>query len=428
MIGQVDFNQGLYYLNGFPITKNSDFSPCNMLNCAKSDIDTWHYRLGHPARRITEHICKAFPYVQSKCSDVCDVCHLSKQHKLPFCKSDTVSDSCFDLVHLDIWGPISIPSIHGHKYFLTVVDDHSRHTWIFLMQAKSETRKLIQNFIIHIKNQFDKTIKCFRSDNGPEFNCVDIYDTYGITYQKSCVETPQQNSVVERKHQHILNVTRSLLFQSNMPKAYWCYAATHAIHIINRLPTAVLNNKCPYEILYKKPPTFLNLKVFGTLCFASTLDNNRTKLDPRARKCVFLGFKTGIKGYVLLDTLSREIFITRNVIFYENIFPFKAVEQCIQTNGDHHDSDFLLKEGDHSPNNSKDLQQTFLRKNIEDNIETESIPDSVSDISSTNEDNDQPSDNSQGSRDTNLRRSERQRKAPLYLKDYIHQVNNSMKP
>jgi len=111
---------------------------------------------------------------------------------------------------------------------------------------------------------------------------------------------------VERKHQHILNVSRSLLFQSNLPKAYWCYVVIHVVHIINRLPPTVKNNVCPYQILYKKPPTYLNLKVFGTLCFASTLENNRTKLDPRARKCVFLGFKVGVKGYVLLDTLSIE--------------------------------------------------------------------------------------------------------------------------
>jgi len=75
------------------------------------------------------------------------------------------------------------------------------------MHSKSETRKLIQNFIIHVKNQFDKTIKSFRTDNGPEFNCVDMYNAYGIDHQRSCVETPQQNSVVERKHQCILNIT-----------------------------------------------------------------------------------------------------------------------------------------------------------------------------------------------------------------------------
>jgi len=89
-----------------------------------------------------------------------------------------------------------------------------------------------------------------------------------------------------------------------MPKAYWCYVATHVVNIINKLPTVVLNDKCPYEILYDKPPIFLNLKVFGTLCFASAIEHNRTKLNPKARKCVFLGFKSSIKGYVLLDIMS----------------------------------------------------------------------------------------------------------------------------
>jgi len=58
------------------------------------------------------------------------------------------------------------------------------------MHTKSETRKPIQDFIIHVKNQFEKTIKCFRTDNGPEFNCVDIYNAYGINHQRSFVETP----------------------------------------------------------------------------------------------------------------------------------------------------------------------------------------------------------------------------------------------
>jgi len=63
MIGQVDFNQGLYYLNGFPFTKTTIFFPYTVLNCLKCDIDTWHYRLGHPAHRVSEHICKTFPLV-----------------------------------------------------------------------------------------------------------------------------------------------------------------------------------------------------------------------------------------------------------------------------------------------------------------------------------------------------------------------------
>ena len=159
------------------------------------------------------------------------------------------------------------------------------------MHSKGETRNLLLNFVIYIKNQFKKDIKTIRSDNGPEFEYDDLYNKYGIIHQRSCVHTPQQNSVVERKHQHILNVTRSLLFQSNIPKCYWSYAVNHVVHIINRIPSAVLKNKSPYEMLYSKSPTYLDLKTFGCLSFASTPDINRNKLDPRARKCVLLGLK-----------------------------------------------------------------------------------------------------------------------------------------
>jgi len=101
-----------------------------------------------------------------------------------------------------------------------------------------------------------------------------------------------------------------------LPKAYWSYVV---VYLINRLPSIVINYKTPYELIYKSPPTYLNLKTFGSLCFASTLDGNRTKLELKVRKCVFLGFKTGIKGYVVLDTNNRDIFINKRIIFYENI-------------------------------------------------------------------------------------------------------------
>jgi len=144
------------------------------------------------------------------------------------------------------------------------------------------------------------------------------------------LKPPQQNAIVERKHQHILNVARSLMFQSNLPKAYWTYAVSHAIHLINRLPTPTLKNKSPYKIFHGDPPTLLDLKVFGCLCYASTLENNRNKFDPRARKGVFIGYKTGVKGYIVLNIQTREIFISRNVIFYEHVFPYVNSENKIE--------------------------------------------------------------------------------------------------
>jgi len=75
-------------------------------------------------------------------------------------------------------------------------------------------------------------------------------------------------------------------------------------------------------MLYKIEADFNGLKVFGSLCYASTLSTNRTKFDPRASKCVFIGFKRGTKGYVLLNIQSREIFVSRDVVFYEHVFPY----------------------------------------------------------------------------------------------------------
>lgn len=92
-------------------------------------------------------------------------------------------------MHIDIWGPFKDENFTHTPYFLTIVDDYNRDTWVFLMGHKSEAGKLMRNFIIMVDRQYENKIKKVRSDNGSEFfsrECQDFFTFHGIIHEKSC--------------------------------------------------------------------------------------------------------------------------------------------------------------------------------------------------------------------------------------------------
>ncbi|KAG7546386.1 Integrase catalytic core [Arabidopsis suecica] len=303
--------------------------PPSVLVNAVVDINVWHKRLGHPSYSRLDAISEALGTTRhkNKGSSYCHVCHLAKQKKLSFPSSNNICNSTFELLHIDIWGPFSVETLEGFKYFLTIVDDHSRATWVYLLKSKSEVLTVFPAFINQVENQFNAKVKAVRSDNAQELKFSDFYQAKGIVSYHSCPETPEQNSVVERKHQHILNVARSLMFQSQVDLSLWGDCILTAVFLINRTPSQMLSNRTPFEILTGKKPLYDQIRTFGCLCYCSTSPKQRHKFMPRSKACIFLGYPAGYKGYKVMDLESHRVFISRNVEFCEDVFPMAKEKQ-----------------------------------------------------------------------------------------------------
>ena len=202
----------------FPIP-SSVTTVCN--NVSKIEHELWHFGMGHPSYNRLNSLkdvwnLKQFVGHPSHCS----ICHLAKQKRLSFPTSDTVSSSPFKLLHLDIWGSFHHPTHEGYRYFLTIVDVFSQFTWIYLLHAKSNVIDVFLAFYNLVHTQFGIKIKSVCSDNALKLSFSNFFQEKGILSFHSCVDMPQQNSVVARKHQHLLNVALALLFQSNVTLGY----------------------------------------------------------------------------------------------------------------------------------------------------------------------------------------------------------------
>jgi transposase InsO family protein len=119
-----------------------------------------------------------------------------------------------EMLHTDLFGPITYISIGGNKYGLVIIDDYSRFTWIFFLHDKSEIQEVLKKFLKRAQNEFDAKVKKIRSDNGSEFKNTqveDYPDQEGIKHEFLAPYTQQQNGVVERKNRTLIESIRTML-------------------------------------------------------------------------------------------------------------------------------------------------------------------------------------------------------------------------
>ena len=109
----------------------------HFVNAVSSMPRIWHFRLGHPSLNKLVSLQDSLFVSFDTCTDICNICPMAKQKRLPFPFNNNFSYSPFDLIHVNIWGPYSMPTYDGFKYFLSVVDDATKCTWIYPLKAKT---------------------------------------------------------------------------------------------------------------------------------------------------------------------------------------------------------------------------------------------------------------------------------------------------
>ncbi|GKC57479.1 retrotransposon protein, putative, ty1-copia subclass [Tanacetum coccineum] len=224
------------------------------------------------------------------------------------------------LIHTDVCGPFRTMSREGASYFITFIDDFSRYGFVYLMKHKDEVFNTFKVFQNEVKNQLGKKIKAIQSDRGGEYlrhKFVNHTKSCGIVSQLTLPYAPQHNGVSERMNQTLLDMIRSIMNLTTLPKSFWGYALETTARILNMVPTKKVD-RTPYEIWHGKSPKLSYLRVWG--CEALVKRDTPDKLDSRSIKCIFVGYPKEMMGYYFYYPLENNIFVSRNVEFFENSF------------------------------------------------------------------------------------------------------------
>ena len=146
--------------------------------------------------------------------DFCEHCVDGKHNRVSFPSGAKRANKILEIVHSDVFGLVSVPSLDKSVYYVSFIDEFSRNTWIYFLRKKSEVFDGFKEFKALVENQTEKKIKVLRTDNGGEF-CKKEFEEFckkcGIARQKTTPYTPQQNGVAERMNRTLMEKARSML-------------------------------------------------------------------------------------------------------------------------------------------------------------------------------------------------------------------------
>ncbi|GJT42564.1 putative ribonuclease H-like domain-containing protein [Tanacetum coccineum] len=284
-------------------------------------------RLGHVNfkninKLVKGNLVRGLPSKTFKLDHSCLACRKGKQHRASCKKIEerTIREP-LELLHMDLFGPVSVESVNRKKYCLVVTDDCSKFSWVFFLAYKDETYDILHDLIVGLENKLRHKVKTIRCDHGTEFKnqlMNEFCAKKGIKREYSIARTPQQNGVAERKNRTLIEAARTMLADSLLPIQFWAEAVNTACYVLNRVLVTKPQMKTPYEILMGRSPNISFMRPFGcSLTILNTLDH-LGKFDGKSEEGYLLGYSTNSKGFRVYNRVTRKVQDCLHVNFLEN--------------------------------------------------------------------------------------------------------------
>ncbi|WVZ92733.1 hypothetical protein U9M48_038777 [Paspalum notatum var. saurae] len=245
----------------------------------------WHMRLGHMSQLGLAELSKRGLLKGYKNDEMefYEHCVFGKHKRVKFNTAVHTTEGILDYVHADLWGPSQKHSLGGCRYILTIIDDYFRRVFPYFLKHKYDAFDAFKAWKVMVKKQTE------RKKRG---HCHAPHHSAHSTAERCC----------ERMNRTIVSKARCMLSNAGMGGQFWAEAANTACHLINRSPSNAIDKKTPMEFLV-------------ALVYAH-VDNG--KLEPRAAKCIFLGYGSGVKVYKLWNPETKKSMLSRSVVFNES--------------------------------------------------------------------------------------------------------------
>ncbi|CAI7930814.1 unnamed protein product [Closterium sp. NIES-54] len=332
--------------------------------------ETWHERVCHVNFPMLQKLVKDGSLkgleVKGAVKEIgsCPTCLDTKFTKFPFRSGTGPAKAPLTLVHMDVVGPTRAPSLSGSRYFLTIVDDHTRAVWVYPLKTKGEVAvAVLKQWMPRAQRESGHKVKVIRTDNGREFIGADfeaVLKKKGIQHQLTVPYNPQQNGVAERFNRTLQEGSRTLLGRAGLPDPFWVTALRQVALVKNRVLATVGDKQwVPYTKCYGSAPAVNMLRAYSCMVVFHVPKEKRGKLEASGRWGVHLGLAKDHKGWLIWDLTSQQLTVSRDVKFLESLYykEWKQQQQNLPTTP-------LIIEADEVQRPSRQVQVTVSHEEI----------------------------------------------------------------